>query len=204
MKRLICVGDSIRISYQDVVKRELEGFVEWLEYPQNPSKPDGTESGGETRVVLSHHLDEYVIPQKPDIVHFNAGLHDMIRDPGPGPTRRVPLEEYKENLRKIFSRITEEVKAKAIFALTTPVDLERQWAVDYSINRTNEDVFRYNDAAREVAGQMGVAINDLHRVIIDNGVDKMLGEDGVHFAPEGAEVLGKAVAEVIRREGALL
>ena len=189
LKRVVCIGDSIRMGYEPTVVREL---AEWAQVWRM-----GEIQGGNTRNVLEH-LDEWVIQQAPDIVYINAGLHDMARDPGPGPQRRVPLDEYRENLRKIISTIQKKTSACITLALTTPVDLDRQHAVNYGVNRTNEDVLQYNRAAREVAATFGVAINDLYQVVVDNGVAQMLREDGVHFTASGSEILGKAVGAAIR------
>ena len=108
--------------------------------------------GGHTRNVLEH-LREWAIDPDPDVVHMNAGLHDMARDPGPGPVHRVSEEEYGKNLRQIFSTLQRETKARVLFALTTPVDLARQHAVDYGCNRTEEDVAAYNAVARAAAAE---------------------------------------------------
>ena len=45
---------------------------------------------------------------------------------------------------------------------------------------------------------MQVEINDLYQVVVDHGVEKMLGPDGVHFTEEGSAILGRAVAAAIR------
>ena len=177
------------MGYEPTVVKELQGWAEVREM--------GRTQGGNTRNVLAH-LDEWVIQHNPDIVHFNAGLHDMAREPGPGPENRVPLDEYRTNLHQILSTLQSSTRATLIFALTTPVDLARQHAVNYGINRTTEDVLKYNQAATEVAAKLQVTIDDLHQVVVENGVDKMLGPDGVHFTAEGAAVLGRAAAAAIR------
>ena len=192
MKRIVCIGDSIRMGYQATVVGELADWGEIVAI--------GDQQGGNTRNVLEH-LTEWAVQTKPDIVHINAGLHDMARDPGPGPEHRVALEEYGENLRQIFTILRAETNALLLFALTTPVDLTRQHAVDYGCNRTEEDVDAYNAAARAAAAELDVPVVDLYQVIVDRGVGEMLGEDGVHFTENGSAVLGKAVANFIRTEG---
>ena len=189
MKKVICIGDSIRMGYEPTVARELAGWAEVWEM--------GGTQGGTTRNVLEH-LDEWVLNRDPDIVHLNAGLHDLAREVGPGPENRVPLEEYRTNLREILSTLQDKTRARLIFGLTTPVDLERQREVDYGINRINEDVLKYNQAAAEVAAELQVEINDLYQVVVDHGVEKMLGPDEVHFTEEGSAILGRAVAAAIR------
>ena len=192
MKRIVCIGDSIHGGYCSTVTSELTGWGEVLGI--------GSTQGGNTRNVLEH-LQEWAVDPQPDIVHMNAGLHDMAREPGPGPENRVPLAEYGTNLRKIFSILQSETKAQVLFALTTPVDLARQHAVDYGCNRTEEDVEAYNAAARAAAAEFDVPVVDLYQVIVDHGVAEMLGNDGVHFTEKGSAVLGKAVADSVRSEG---
>ncbi len=192
MKRIVCIGDSIRGGYQAIVTDELAGWGEILGI--------GDQQGGHTRNVLEH-LREWAVQNKPDIVHINAGLHDMARDPGPGPENRVALDKYGKNLRQIFTIIRDETDALVLFALTTPVDLARQHAVEYGCNRTTEDVNAYNAAARSAAADFDVPVIDLHQVVVDNDVGTMLGEDGVHFTEAASAILGKAVADFIRTEG---
>ena len=133
--------------------RELAGWAEVIEM--------GGVQGGNTRNILAH-LDEWVISRDPDIVHLNAGLHDMARDPGPGPENRVPLDEYRANLERILQTLQRDTRAALILGLTTPVDLGRQLATAKGVNRTPEDVAAYNAAVREIAAGLGVAVNDLH------------------------------------------
>lgn len=192
MKGVVCIGDSIRMGYEPTVIRQLEGWAEVQEM--------GDIQGGNTRNVLAR-LDEWVIQRRPDIVHLNAGLHDLARDVGPGPENRVPLAEYRQNLRQILSAVLKGTSARVIFGLTTPVDLERQRAVNYGINRIIEDVLKYNQAATDVTEELGVAVNDLYQVVVDHGVGRMLGPDGVHFTADGSQILGKAVAAAIRAAG---
>ena len=189
MKKVILVGDSIRMGYEPVAVRELKGWAEVIEM--------GGVQGGNTRNVLAH-LDEWVTSRDPDIVHFNAGLHDMARDLGPGPENRVPLDEYRANLERILQTLQRETRAALVFALTTPVDLGRQLAVAKAVNRTAEDVAAYNAAAREVTAGTGVALNDLHAAVVEGGAAELLDEDGVHFTAAGNEVLGRAVAAAVR------
>ena len=189
MKTLFCVGDSIRFGYEPTVVKELSGLVNVIEM--------GETQGGDTRNVLAH-LDEWVLSKSYDIIHLNAGLHDMIRSVGPGPTTQVPYSEYRENLKLIFSTLRAKTSATVIFGLTTPVNLSRQLAFKYPCNRIDEDVVKYNAAARDIAGDFGVHINDLYSFVIANDMDRMHDDDGCHFKPEASVLLGKKVADEIR------
>ncbi|MBI4027064.1 MAG: hypothetical protein HY360_18915 [Verrucomicrobia bacterium] len=192
MKKAILIGDSIRMGYQPVVKAQLSGLVDvW-----------GPEANcGPTTRTLAN-FDEWVIGRKPDIVHINCGLHDTAREPGnpPGKFNRVEIEAYRKNVRAIFQRLLKDTAAKMVWALTTPVMLDRQQTFkQHRSNRTPVDVLNYNAVANAVAGELGVPIHDLHRVVMDGGMERLLSADGVHFTPEGYAALGKAVAEVIRK-----
>lgn len=188
-RHVTCIGDSIRMGYEPTVVRELAGWAEVLEL--------GSTQGGNTRNVLEH-LDEWIVQRDLDIVHINAGLHDLARDVGPGPVNRVPVDEYRGNLYKILSTIQQETRARIVFALTTPVDLVRQHKVDYPINRINEDVILYNEQAAAVCQELGIGTNDLYQVVVDQGVGRMLGPDGVHMTDEAYEILGSAAAAAVR------
>lgn len=134
-------------------------------------------------------------------MHVNCGLHDMAREAGnpPGELNRVPIADYRHNVRAILQRIAKETSAKIVWALTTPVLEDRQHARNPKTFRSIADVSHYNDAALTVARELGIVIHDLHRVVADAGTERLLSDDGVHFTAEGYEVLGKAVAGVIRK-----
>ena len=198
MKKVICIGDSIRMGYEPTVEDELEGWAEVVAL--------GDRQCGNTRVILEH-LDEW-LSYDLDVVHINAGLHDMAQDPTPDPEvppageSRVPLGEYRANLDRILKRIASTTQARIVFALTTPVDLRRQHVAGKGIHRTNDNVAAYNAAASEVAAQHGVAIDDLHSVVVEHGTAQMPAEDGVHFTAEGSVALGRAAAGAIREAAA--
>ena len=67
MKKVILIGDSIRMGYQPTVQQALLNQAHvWV--PQ--------ENGGTSTNVLAH-LDEWILSHRPDIVHLNCGLHDL-------------------------------------------------------------------------------------------------------------------------------
>jgi len=186
MDRVVLIGDSIRMGYEEVVAQELATEAQvW-----GPK-----ENGGASAKVLLH-LDYWVIQRKPEIVHLNCGLHDLPTD-RVSKEKAVPLAEYVENLRRIFGRIQQETDATLIWASTTPVN-EKWHTREKPFDRFEVDVAAYNRAAREVAERMGVPANDLFEVVMRAGRDRLLSPDGVHFTKEGSALLGKEVAAAIR------
>ena len=186
---VVLVGDSIRMGYQDYVEGELSGFAEvW----------GSEENGGSSQQVLEN-LDS-VIERSPDVVHVNAGLHDLRRPFG-STTNQVTLQEYYRNIRTITERLRAEPRARLIWATTTPLDEEWHNRVHEEIGdfrRFAVDVNTYNEGLLDQARILKLEINDLHAVVVNAGPDKILHHDGVHFTDEGYAMLGKAVAGFIR------
>ncbi len=187
MKKIILIGDSIRMGYQEEVRRRLAGWADvW-----SPG-----ENGGTSGNVLAH-LDEWVISRSADAVHINCGLHDLKKEFNQDAAA-VPLSSYTENVRSILTRLNAETKATVVWALTTPVN--QKWHhKNKGFDRFETDVVAYNAAASEICREVGVEVNDLYSVVMSAGPDRILLEDGVHFRPEGNALLGKCVAECIRR-----
>lgn len=183
---VVLVGDSIRLGYAPTVIARLDGQAKVVSPEAN---------GGDSANVLAH-LDEWVLAQKPAVVHFNAGLHDLKRNPKTGAFQ-VPLDRYETNLRAIVERLEKESTARVIFATTTPVIDERHNAVK-DFQRRETDVEAYNEVARKVmAGSPIVVIDDLFTTARKRDLEKILTTDGVHFTAEGSEALGQQAARVI-------
>ena len=180
------IGDSIRMHYGPRVARELAPDLDvW-----GPS-----ENCGNSANVLAH-IDEWLADQRPDVVHLSCGLHDLRFDPG-APTRQVPLDDYRSNLRQIFERLDRGNRGRVIWATITPVDDERH-RVSRASRRHEEDVGAYNEAGLEIAREHGAHIDDLHGLVIARGPLGLLGPDGVHFTEAGYALLASAVAASVR------
>ncbi len=186
MKRVILVGDSIRMRYEGTVYAELEGVAEvW-----------GPAENGEDSENILRHLDEWVLSRSPDIVHINCGLHDLKRLAG-SDLPFVPIETYRANVQTILERIQQQTEGLIIWATTTPVN-ELWHKQRKGFERWGTDVATYNRVAVEVARKLNVEIDDLYSVVMSAGRDRYLNEDGGHFTPEGSHLLGKTVARCLR------
>lgn len=184
---VVLVGDSIRLGYAPVVAEKLSDKAQVI---------SPTENGGDSANVLKH-LDEWVIRQKPAVVVFNAGLHDLKVDTKTGE-HQVSLEAYGKNLGEIIRRLERETSARLIFATTTPIHDARHAARKAGFSRNEADVEAYNKAAREVIGRSAVVtVLDLHETAQNLGVERALLADGTHFTPEASKALGTEVARAI-------
>src|SRR5690242_18356326 len=68
--KVVLVGDSIRIGYEPLVAKQLEGKAVVV----SPGKANGDSAW------LLKNLDDFVVKHKPDLIHFNVGLHDLRHD----------------------------------------------------------------------------------------------------------------------------
>ncbi|MGC8641410.1 MAG: GDSL-type esterase/lipase family protein [Isosphaeraceae bacterium] len=189
LPRVVLVGDSIRLGYAPRVAERLAGKAVVISPAQN---------GGDSANVLAH-LDEWVLKQKPDVVHLNCGLHDLKRFKGDGH-HQVELDRYSENLRQIIARIRKETDAALVFADTTPILDDRHARRGADFDRTEADVLKYNAAAVAIMGELGVPVDDLHWMVEQGGTGTMLGRDGTHDTPAGYDRLAEAVADCVLRQ----
>ncbi len=184
LPRVVLVGDSIRIGYAPFVAKRLDGKAIVI----SPT-PNGQDSGNVLR-----NLEEWVLNERPDVVHINAGLHDLkLKD----KSYQVPLAEYEKNLKTILERIQKATKAKVIFATTTPILDTLHTQRKAGFDRLEADVQKYNIAAVSIMKQAGVPINDLHTLVEGGGKEKLISSDGTHYTQEGYEMLAAAVTDSI-------
>jgi acyl-CoA thioesterase-1 len=177
LPRVLLIGDSISIGYTLAVGELLAGKA-------NVHRPP-TNCGPTIRGL--EQIDAWLGDGPWDVIHLNFGLHDLkIMEDG---KHQVPLEQYEQNLRQIVQRL-KKTGAKLIWCSTTPVPESS------NPPRHNQDVLAYNAAAKRVADEYGLAIDDLYGFALPQ-LDKIQIPNNVHFTPDGSGVLAKQVAESI-------
>ena len=186
MQTITLIGDSIRYYYEQPVREELSGIAEVWGENGDPCN---------SRNVLAH-IGEWVLSRPPDVVHINCGLHDLKRESRDAPAA-VPLQEYEQNIRRIIGTIRSQTHATVVWASTTPVNEQSHRRLK-GFDRLEADVTRYNDAATRVIRDLGIPLDDLCGSVERTGRDELLQVDGVHFTPDGYELLGKKVVEAVR------
>ncbi|MBR4949398.1 MAG: hypothetical protein IKZ25_01350 [Clostridia bacterium] len=154
MKKILLIGDSIRIGYGQYVEFAFDGVAK-VYYP------------GENCRISSYVIKYLNVWKKQlnlddvDLVHFNAGIWDaIVMNDGKSVTS---IEEYRENI----GRICELIKilfpsAKIVFATTTPAKESDEHPFTKELNRQIE---KYNPVAIEVAKSYGAEIDDLYSVV---------------------------------------
>lgn len=189
---VVLVGDSIRLSYAPIVLKQLDGKAAVVSPKAN---------GGDSNNVLKN-LEQWVIREKPAVVHFNCGIHDTKHFKATGKFQVSP-EQYEANLRKIVERIRKDTGAVVLFATTTPILDDRAAAArkgrDYEL--LGSSVEQYNVIAKKVMEELNVPVNDLHAAMSKPErpltTEGLIGKDGVHLTARARELLAKRTAAFI-------
>ena len=108
MKKVLLLGDSIRKGYDKAIKKTLEGKAE-VYFPNDNCR---------FAAYLLRYLHEYgeaIENGKPDVIHWNAGLWDILTMLD--GKNLISPEAYAENVERICNIIKMVYpKAKMVFA----------------------------------------------------------------------------------------
>lgn len=200
LPNVLILGDSISIAYTPIVIEALAGKA-------NVSRPKAN-CGPTTNYLkaLDNWLTgpgvKHAANTKWDIIHFNAGLHDLCyrnpdakvygkRDKVNG-TLSVTLEDYEQNLETIVQRL-KKTGATIIFANTTVVP-------EGEAGRKVGDDLRYNEVAAKVMARHGIAVNDL-QALTATFPPKLFRKPGdVHYTEQGSQKLADQVCTAIAKQ----
>lgn len=186
MKKIVLIGDSIRMGYDKYVKEALDGVAE-VYYPG-----ENCRFAQYTLRFLSDWKSKGEWPTDVDLVHWNAGLWDVCEMFGEGPISSI--EHYTEMIARIDKRIRLLFpNAKVVFATSTAV---REEGYSGNFRRYNATIERYNAAALETLAGTDTVINDLYAHTKD--IKPEYCSDMTHYnTPAGAAYMGGKVLSVI-------
>ncbi|MCK5738210.1 SGNH/GDSL hydrolase family protein [bacterium] len=182
MKKVILIGDSIRLSYYEEVAKMLV----------DSATVTGPEDNCRFSAYTLFNLSSWVPDDDYDVIQWNNGQWDTCYMPD--GKIHTPLATYLELQERIASILRKKTK-RLIFATTTPVWPE-QFTSGSILPRRNSDIKEYNIAATDLLRKQGVEINDLHSVI-NADIKKYISDDMVHLTEEGVLVAAKCVADMI-------
>jgi len=186
MKKIVLIGDSIRMGYDEYVKAALEGIAE-VYYPE-----ENCMFSQYTLRCLPSWKKEGGWPTDVDLVHWNAGLWDVAEVYGEPPLSSK--EHYADMIHRIDKRIRMLFpQAKVVFATSTCVHEE---GYSGAYRRYNATIEAYNCVALEVLSQTDTIFNDLYTH--SSKIPFSYRSDKTHFnTPEGAAYMGSKVVSVI-------
>ena len=193
MKKVLLLGDSIRMGYQRFVKEELADEYEVIFSAENGRFAAFTM--WQVNQMFKHN--DYIA-----LVQWNNGYWERNIE-APMQTAMHPVDEYVYFLRRIAEYIKAQ-NAKIIFATSTPI-LKAGTAPDLtgtagSLNFKNEWVTEYNAAAKKLMKELDIPVNDLYELLYDESKNHYKCEDRLHLSEEGSRRCAKRIAELIRKE----
>lgn len=186
MKKIVLIGDSIRLGYCKYVKEVFSGVADVF-FPEENCR-------------FTQHVFRFLGDWKKagnwgddvDIVHWNVGLWDVLRLYGDTPL--TPIELYADYIRRIDRQMRIHFpRAKFIFATSTNVQEEKYGE---NFKRYNSEIIAYNKAAIESLSATDTEINDLYAVT--ENIPDSCRSDLTHFnTPDGVKVVGGKVIDVL-------
>lgn len=205
-KKVLLIGDSIRLGYQEQVRALLGNGVEVYAPEENCRYAKYALWG------MHRWVDSFGNP-KFDAVHFNAGIWDLHRCTADGEIF-TPIREYADTIRRLglqMKSYTENV----IYANTIPANRKlddslnafnpfintapgyKKVHLTVGMEEWNGDVRRYNAAAGTEMEKLHIPVNDLYSPIAVD-TDRYISTDGIHASAEGYQLLAKLVAQRIK------
>ena len=188
MKKILLLGDSIRLGYDGYAKEAFKGIAEIYAPKEN--------------CAFSQYMLRWVhewkrregYPDDIDLVHWNASAWDVLRIMGDDTF--TSLENYKENLQRLEKRLRVLFpNAKQVFATGTSV-IEEGYEPPYQ--RYNADIEKFNQIAIETLAPLGVHINDLYA--ITKAAPPSCRSDMTHFyTVDGIKLIGGQVVKTLCR-----
>lgn len=185
MKKIVLLGDSIRMSYGKTVAEKLgDDFSVWepddnCRYAQNTYQhlSDDEWDGWAAQV------------RNCDIIHWNNGLWDIKHWFEDGPL--TPVEFYVDTMIRIAKFLLKHSKI-VIFATTTPVR-------DTNPTIYNSEVIAYNQALVPELQKLGIVINDLHSLVAADIPRYIQASDHIHLTEDGVSLCAAQVEKIIRQ-----
>ena len=192
MKRVLLLGDSIRMGYDEYVKELLAGEFEVVY--------DDVDNGRFAAYTLWQANQFFKNYGRFDVVHWNNGYWDMNAE-APMTEAIHPVDEYVYFLGRILKEIRRN-GAVPVFATTTPI-LSKEAAAEVTVEGItpfvydNEWVRKYNEAAVKFMKSEGVMINDLYALCSE---DRHFYKcpDLLHLTEEGYRRCAEKTAQTIR------
>ena len=186
MKKIVLIGDSIRMGYDKYVKEALEGVAE-VYYPE-----ENCRFAQYTLRFLHEWKNKGKWPDDVDLVHWNVGLWDVGEIFGEEPMSSPA--HYAEMIERIDRRIRMLFpKAKVVFATSTAV---REDGYKGQFHRYNATIEQYNRIALDTLAGTETTINDLYAHTKE--IAPECCSDMTHYnTPVGAAYMGNKVLSVI-------
>ena len=180
MKKLLLIGDSIRMNYDHYVAQALEGQVKVCWPDENAC------FAAYTYYAIGDWEHKQRFGEDVDVIHWNVGLHDVIRFHY--DDIMTPPEIYGYYLGRIIHRLRDVYpNAQQIFALSTP-GRDEKYVLPWIV-RKNKDIDKINEVAlgvmaEHLMAEHGFQLDPRETILV--GLCQNCREDGGEAVNHGA------------------
>lgn len=162
-------------------------------------------------LFLLHHIFPLGSANPPVATTIFFGANDAALLGRNSERQHVPIEEYKENLRKIVQHL-KQCSPTMLVVLITPPPVDEEGRMEYARSvygdkamkdpeRTDEVTGNYANQCVALAKELGVPfVNLWSKMQESEGWQKYLS-DGLHLTQEGNAVVHKEVVQVFNQAG---
>jgi hypothetical protein len=183
MKKIMLIGDSIRLSYQSKVAKLLS----------STSTIVGPEDNCRFSAYTLFNISTWLLDETYDVIHWNNGQWDTCYMPD--GKIHTSIDEYLRTQERIASILQKRSK-RLIFALTTPVWPE-MFQNGEIYPRRNEDIKKYNNALVGLLSNFDVEINDLYSPL-EKDIKRYICDDMVHLSKDGVNLCAKLISNKLQ------
>ena len=182
MKKVMLIGDSIRLGYQAKVTELLAGKAAVTAPAENCR----------FSAYTLFNLAVWAPDDDYDVIQWNNGQWDTAHMPD--GRAHTSLPNYLELQERIAAILLKKTK-RLIFATTTPVWPEFFTSAARNA-RGNEDITAYNKAATDLLAPLGIEINDLYSCVAED-IKRYISDDMVHLTEAGNDLCASRIAAAI-------
>lgn len=199
LPNVLLISDSTQIRYYPLVNKALEGKANIYRIVELASQhlhslvyggPLLRPVNGASTMRGKERLNGWLGDKQWDVIHFNWGLHNLIKLEKGANNRLVgvlAIQDYRDTLQALIEQL-ENTGAKLIIATTTPVPAD--------IGYEQADVKVLNGVAKSLAEKHDLMINDLYSVILPH-LAKVQYRNDIHFNEAGTKMLASKVESTL-------
>ena len=199
----VCFGDSIT---QEASSPERDGWVSALSayWIRRVEVRNRGFSGYNTRWALKIY-EKVVLGEKPDVIVIFFGANDSIDE---SVAQHVPLDEYKDNLKKMVLMTKKSLDSTKVILMTPPpvyepVLEERNQAKGKTllVDRSNERTLLYVNAVKDIGKEFGLPVVDnFNTMEVDSPNRNNYLRDGLHLSQLGNQRVFENIETVITKQ----
>lgn len=196
--KIFCFGDSITYGGSYCWASQLRRYMEEKGKKDSANVYNLGVKGDSSRELLNRFENEIDVrePEEDSLIVFQIGINDSqwIKTKN---NNRVQLEEFRQNLEKIWFKARQRTE-NIIFLGLTPVVESEVDPVDWNSNKAyrTKEVRKYEDELFRFCQQKDLKFIELYDLFLENGYNELL-KDGIHPNERGHEKIFEAVKKEI-------